>query len=532
MNTAQPSRSFESTLLFLSFVDFTSTRPTRPQPTPTRASGTRTAVLSSINTLSLVTDPTAHPEPLATIPSAPTTTTEAHAATHMSRASVLILAIALPVLTTLIFGGLLVWYLLRRRRRRRAEPTSYTQPNVPRRPRRLSEFWSADASKPESRSTSVLATKIATTPASAPTSAQTSPRTPNENTRLLRQDGAIRRSSRSMELIVAAGLVGGDAGNPSLAPNGVVDHYAAASNGIQQPMSADCPEPAASNRNADVEQQQMVEFPGVAQPWISKPHLSEPRTSTKRAKPISPLALPSPLYSTTAKLGPEHIFEPPQRAITVSRPSPPPSRREFSDLTFISLEPFSLDDYLLPSPATQSLYALSRFESPTRPSISSAEPRPSFSSSHLPYAPRPSFQSDTSRAMVHLHRAVSHSTYLYRTSSNSSTTNTFSTARTPKPNVLLSNLRHPPNVFAPGYFTRVSPKADIFDRPQMPETPSAMSVRSNPFYLWSYRNGSGSLCGTESELDGVRYSREDGRSSPALPDSVRTSVLSFFEKRR
>ncbi|KAG8738027.1 hypothetical protein FRC10_007390 [Ceratobasidium sp. 414] len=540
MNTVQPSpQSSEPASLSLNFVEFTSTRPDRLQPAPTHASGIETAVFSNdVNTISLITDPTASPE--ASTPSASLSATEAPSGRVSSRksqaSSILIIAITLPVIATFILGVLLVWYLIRPGRRRRAESTPNPQPKILRRPRRLSDFWSADASKPESRTTSALAMMMATTP----TEAQNSPRTPNENAGLLGQDRAIRQLSRSTELIIAVGLAGGayarNSGSGRLVPSAGVDRYATTSNDIQQPASAYYPERLVSNRNVDVEQQ-MMDLPGMVQPRISESYLDEPRASTRRAvNPISPLALPSPLHGPIAAPDPGQTFEPAQHPVPPSQPSPPPPHREFSNLTFISMEPFALDDLVL-GPATQSSHIPSHVESPAQPSmLSSTEPRPSVSSSHLPRTPRPVLQPDVLQALTNLQRPASRSTYLHRTTSNSSTIGTFSTTHKPRLDVLPGDPNHPPNAFAPGYFMHMSPKIDILEGPQLPrpslEAPSVISGYSNPSHLCASRNGSGSPHGAESEFDGVRYSREDGRSSPALPDSVRTSVLSYSEGRR
>jgi hypothetical protein len=66
------------------------------------------------------------------------------------------------------------------------------------------------------------------------------------------------------------------------------------------------------------------------------------------------------------------------------------------------------------------------------------------------------------------------------------------------------------------------------------EAPSLSSVYSNrdeplPSLPMAAREGSG-----EEGLDGIRYYHEKAREvvSPALPDSVRTSVASYFDNRR
>ncbi|KAG9120356.1 hypothetical protein FRC07_004179 [Ceratobasidium sp. 392] len=411
-----------------------------------------------------------------------------------------------------ILGGVFICYLIRRRRRRKAESVPKPKPRVlQRRRRRPSDFWSADASNPKSGSMSTMERVLAT----ARLEALESPRTPNENAGLLSPD----RATRQAELIAAAGLAGGEDVSESRPAHLVLDVGATVSNDIQQPTPAHHPEHSAWDNTAMGQQQRLPPHPNVVRPYIPTPY-EPPRTS--RRMPPRPLVLARSHRTTES----EENIEMNSRSAS----SPPYStlshhRRALSNVTSTTAtDPFFLDSLILGSPPSQTSHEASRAQSPARSSILS------FSSFPLPPTPQTPLQFDVSQALASLRTPVSPASP--------------STARTSRPQFeVVVDDPTSPRPFGPGYFMYTPPSRDEVEERlrlqppprSLPKAPSLKTVYSNPdestLRQSISRNNSASSGDVEVQLDGVLNSREEGVSSPALPDSVRTSMLSYFERR-
>ncbi|QRV74272.1 hypothetical protein RhiJN_02286 [Ceratobasidium sp. AG-Ba] len=505
---------------------------TRSRSSRTSSQATQTTtelpLTQEINTTSLHVDPsyTVSAPALAATQSSTddgtqSSTTDGTSNSSPSRAlTVSIVIIVIVVAALLALTALFV--RLYRRRRQQNIPRTRSRPNVLRRPesrkrsRRPSDFWSADVSKP-------------------PSAHGISPKSPNEHAGLLGQEQAMRE------------LMGGQRGSTMVAGSSQMR--------VPSPISLQLPTPTLQvwDRNTDVEQQMAPsDDQGPVQPRISESeqyfypyepsqHSARNSTSTVHSRSLlSPITANEPAYSSSNL---EHETGPTSSPHVTS--SSLSSRHQ-------SAEPFPLDNLVLGSAAS-----LSRAQSPTQPSArSSIEPGPSLSYFPLPptrqhtlqspesvlqipppepqpvQPPEPALQPDISQTLTSLRRSPSRTTYLQRNTSSASTV----ASRRPRLDIVTDVMRHPPTSFSAGYFMYASPENE---RPRLPrvvsEAMSVESVYSTPDELAPVpsRHDSGSSGReAEGEMDGVRYSREERSSSPALPDSVRTSVLSFFETRR
>ncbi|QRW03212.1 hypothetical protein RhiLY_02211 [Ceratobasidium sp. AG-Ba] len=425
--------------------------------------------------------------------------------------TVFLLIIITVVVTLLGIAMLLVRFY--RRRRQQSTPGAIPQLNVLRRPesrrpsRRPSDFWSADVSRSDS-------------------GPGVSPRSPNRNVGLRGQEQVMQ------EMIGQGGsaIVAGSNQTRTL------NH-----------ISLQIPTPTLQfwDRNTDVEQQlPRPEGRGCARPRTSESnthfyiygpyqHSARDLTGTVGSQLLLGLAGSNELVYSGSKL--KH-----DTGLTSSShitPSHFPPRHPS--------EPFVPDNFALGSPASPTLgQSPARLSIPpnTEPGSSLNRFQPSSrqydlqspqSNRHVPLPepesvqqPEPALQPATFQTQTSLQRLYSRTTYPQRNTSSASIV----ASPRPRLHIVTDDMRRT-TTFAAGSHMYASSESERSRLQRVVSeaisVESAYSTEHAPSRLdWESSDREG-----EGEMDGVRYSREQAQSSPALPDSVRTSSMSFFIKR-
>lgn len=339
-------------------------------------------------------------------------------------------------------------------------------------PDRASDFWSADVNGSRGRSTSLHSSK----------SISDSPKTPNEDAGLLKTrarglfDAHENEAGASEIRDVHIRAENGPHSHPHrvrFTPSVAMSDYTTLSLDVQQPTSArgsDMLKDSSPPTTPTLVHRPMAFVPSPSQASIqhaSNPFLEDLSDASVSSVPKAPPPIPQRSSARQAST----IFA----SSSTSPPEPP--RRASTDIESIHSNPFQFDDLSRSSNTKQRIASAPMVSSPT-----------DFRTS--PHPPPP-LQTDVSHVLAHLRHRLSD------TSSAHS---------------------HSPSEDKP---------------PRSPSQVSVYSTRSGPFAAPSTLEGyevSGER-EAKASMAGLRPdgSREDV-ASPALADSVRTSVLSYFDR--
>ncbi|KAG8773448.1 hypothetical protein FRC12_002525 [Ceratobasidium sp. 428] len=310
-----------------------------------------------------------------------------------------------------------------------------------------------------------------------------------------------------------------------------VDRYATTPNHIQQPTPVHYPDYPAWNGTAYMGQQRRrMAQPDFVQPYASTSYSFEPQHPSEKVSNTVP---PRSIITTFSSPAIEPEPEPTPYSASASQFSlPSHAQRPFSNLTSASADPFFLDNLILGPAATQNPQGEHRPQSPAHPSTRSSSV--SIGTFPLPPTPQTPLQFDVSQALASLREPTSPAILSQRNPPSPSSIRTFSTARRPRFDLVVDEPTPSPRSITSGYFMYPPPQDDIQLQPSQSFTkaPSIRTTGSNPGEPVSCLSTQDSRLtpSPERELDGVHYSRDDYTPSPALPDSVRTSVLSCSER--